>query len=162
MKQLTVLFLSLSLIGAAALLGGCTTCTNCGVLQRSHEVTILFSDKQIVPNYNYYHNGPVAAPNAIIGIDNRLQVEGRFWTPVAITQEQLNRWMREIDTRSQGFTTGKNGRFDGFEMLDVQGRRVGVWYSNFDWGVFKFPDDSTISIYAPSVRPGSGSFSINN
>ena len=161
-KQFMMWLPSISLVGVFLFLGGCATCTNCGSLQRSHEVRTIFTSEKVVPEYNYFHNGPIAAPRAIIGVTNKLEVEGRFWTPVEISQAQLSSWVTEIGRRPLGPTTGVNGQFDGFEILDVQGSRVGIWYSNFDWGVFKFPDESTINIFAPSFRPSSGAFSINN
>ena len=159
MKSIKLPFLLVIML----LLGGCATCTDCGVLRPSSDVTQLFESNQIVPEYNYYYNGPPQVPRAIIGIDQRFQVEGRFWNQVDITQEQLSSWVRMATTRPTGGTRGGVGSsFEGFEMLDPQGARVGIWYSFFDWGVFKFPDDQTITIFSPSFRPTTGSFSINN
>ena len=151
------------LLGILLLLGGCATCTDCGALRPSREVTQLFRSNQIVPDYNYYYNGPSQVPRAIIGIDQRFQVEGRFWNPVDINEEQLSSWIHRVNTRPTGGSRGTvDSPFEGFEMLDSQGVRVGIWFSFFDWGVFKFPDENTINIFAPSFRPTTGSFSINN
>jgi hypothetical protein len=54
-----------------------------------------------------------------------------------------------------------NGRFAGLESLDPQDRRIGAWYSNFDWGVFTFPEENKIVAYPPSFKPVSGAFSYN-
>lgn len=151
------------LLGLLLFSGGCASCNDCGTLQQSSEIRELFVNSQIVPTYNYFYNGPVQAPRAIVGIDQRLQVQGRFWNPVELTPEQLSTWVRTIETRPSTITPGSFfGLFEGFEMLDPQGDRIGIWYSFFDWGVFKFPDETTVTIYAPSFRPTTGSFSINN
>lgn len=149
-------------LGFALLLGGCAACTDCGALKQRHEVTTIFTSSRVIPEYHYFYNGEILYPKAIMGIDKRLTLEGKFWTPIDLSQEQLTRWVAEIGTRPKNsFATGVNGRFEGFEILDSQGQRVGIWYSNYDWGVFKFPEEDKVIAYAPSFKPGSGSFSIN-
>ena len=123
---------------------------------------MLFTSFQVVPEYNYFYNGPPIRPKAIIGIDKDLIVEGKFWNPVELTTEQLTRWVKEIETRPHGGNSaGVDGRFEGFVILDPEGTRVGIWYSRYDWGVFKFPGDGRIIVYSPSYKPGSGTSSIN-
>ena len=147
---------------ALFLLGGCAACSDCGALRKRHEVTTIFSSYTVVPGYNYFYNGEILYPKAIMGVDKSFTLEGTFWTPIELTEEQLTRWVTEINSRpGNNSAAGVNGRFEGFEILDPQGRRVGVWYSNFDWGVFKFPEENKIVAYSPSFRPVSGSFSYN-
>lgn len=144
------------------LFGGCAVCTDCGNLVRKNEVTTIFTSLELVPEYNYFYNGPFQRPKAILGIDKSLSVEGKFWNPVELTQDQLTNWVQEINTRPQaGSAAGVNGQFEGFEILDPESKRVGIWYSNYDWGVFKFPGENRIIVYSPSYKPGAGSFSIN-
>ena len=148
--------------GVLFLLGGCAACTDCGTIRKRNEVTTIFTSNTVVSGYNYFYNGEILYPKAIMGVDKGLTLEGTFWTPIELTQNQLTSWVREIGTRpNSSIATGVNGRFEGFEILDPQGRRVGIWYSNFDWGVFKFPEANKILAYSPSFSPRAGAFSLN-
>jgi len=145
------------------LLGGCAACKDCGTIKKRHEVTNVFTSNNVIAEYNYFYNGPFNTPKAIMGIDKRLMLEGTFWTPIDLTKEQLTQWVAEISSRPGSVSgAGASGRFEGFEILDPDGVRVGIWYSNYDWGVFKFPEENKVIAYSPSFRPGSGAFSVNS
>lgn len=139
------------------LLAGCAGCPDCGSIRLNHEITKIFTSETIVPEYQYLYYGEILYPKAILGIDKRYTVEGKFWTPIDLTQEQLNSWVQEISTRPIGVGTLSDS-FNGYGIQDPQGNRVGIWYSRFDWGVFKFPGGNVIQAYPPSFSPGSGSF----
>ena len=150
----------LLLLIIASGLAGCAGCQDCGSIRRNLEVTRYFLDERIDPDLNYYINGQETHPWAIIGIDRGYTLEGRFWSPVDLTQEQLSLWMAHIRTRGMQ-AIANYGTFRGFDILDPDGVRVGVWYSVYDWGSFRFPGDNVIQISAPAVRPVPGSFSRN-
>lgn len=144
----------------SVVLTGCASCPDCGSLRKSFAVAQFFLDEQIAPDFIYYINGEETHPRAIIGIDGRYTLEGRFWTPVDITQEQLSGWIDYIRTRGMQ-AVASYGTFAGFEILDPDGARVGIWYSVYDWVSVRFPGDNVIQISAPTLRPAAGTFSRN-
>jgi hypothetical protein len=141
-------------------LWGCADCPDCGSISRDSTVAQFFLDEQIEPDFRYYFNGERTHPRAIIGIHRRYTLEGRFWTPVDITQEQLSSWMDYVRTR--GIPAIANyGVFRGFEILDPDGTRIGIWFSVYDWVSIRFSDDNVIRLSVPALRPGTGTFSRN-
>jgi len=141
------------------LLGGCAACPECGSIRQKNEITEMFISETIVPDYRYYYNGEQARPKAILGVDKRYTLDSKFWTSIELTRDQLASWMAEIKRRRSG--SGFNqGSFQGAEILDPQGVRIGIWYSRYDWGTFKFPGGGQIQASVPSFR-GSGGFSRN-
>ena len=145
------------LAGFLFTLAGCAGCPDCGSIRLEHDVTKIFTSEQIVPGYQYFYYGEILSPKAILGIAKSYRVEGKFWTPIELTQDQLTSWIQEIKRRPTGIETLSNS-FNGYEIRDPQGNRVGIWYSRYDWGVFKFPADKVIQAYPPAFRTGSGSF----
>lgn len=148
------------LLICAATLSGCAGCQDCGSISPNLEVSRFFLDEQIDPDLNYYINGEQIYPRAIIGIRQDYVLEGRNWSPVDLTQEQLSRWMNDIRTRGMQMIANY-GTFRGFDILSPDGSRVGIWFSVYDWGSIRFPGDQVIRISAPAVRPVPGSFSRN-
>lgn len=145
------------LVAILALLGGCAGCPECGTIRRDNEITTIFTSETIVPGYQYFYYGEILMPKAILGIDKSYRVEGKFWTPIDLTQDQLSTWIQEIKTRPTG-ADHERGTFQGFAILDPQGTRAGIWYSRFDWGLFKFQEGNVIQAYPPDFRPGGGRF----
>lgn len=147
----------IGMIGIAVAMIGCAQCLDCGSMKKLHEITQIFMDEKIVPGYRYYINGEEDHPKAVVGIAETYRLEGKFWAPVDITQDQLSTWMkryREVPTS----TNIGDGAYKGIEILDPEGVRAGIWFSIFDWAVIKFPGDNVIQISDPSMRPGSGRF----
>ena len=133
------------------LLAGCAQCPECGLLRQSHEITQLFNNQELVEGYNYYYNGRFSGPEAILGLDEKYTLQGQFWTPVDLTQEQLSIWIRDIQTTRRS----EPGTFRGAEILNPSGERAGVWFSHFDRLTTKFLEDNTVVISHPRVRDGS-------
>ena len=154
--KLIFLFL---LVGTLTL-SGCAGCQDCGSIRLNFEVSRFFLDEQIDPDLNYYINGQPTHPWAIIGIHRDYTLEGRNWSPVDMTPEQLANWMNRIRTRGMQ-AIANYGTFRGFDILSPDGDRVGIWYSVYDWGSIRFPGDNVVRISAPAVRPVPGSFSRN-
>ncbi|MBT8361344.1 MAG: hypothetical protein HKP41_19815 [Desulfobacterales bacterium] len=156
MRMLLVLSL---LLAISFFVNGCAPCTDCGAMRESHEATRIFTSEKVLPNHNYFYNGEILFPKAILAIDNSYSVQGKFWTPIDITQEQLSKWINYTRTAPPDFDASASykyeGRFQGAQILNPDGEQVGVWYSKLDWGVFKFPEENVILVYPPSVRPGS-------
>ncbi len=135
------------------LVAGCARCPECGSLQQRNEITLLFNNQELVEGYNYYYNGRLSAPSAILGLDEKYTLQGQFWTAIDLTQEQLSTWVQAIQTTRRS----ERGTFRGAEILSPKGERAGIWFSNFDWVTTRFLEADVVEVFAPTVRPGAGS-----
>ena len=155
MKYIIVMFLSLYLL---FLSNSCAVVnTNRGTIREHHDVTRVFRSYQVIPEYNYFYYGVYLEPDTIMGIDKKYTVKSKFWTPVALTPEQLKTWVIALD-RKRGdtyFAKQYMWRYQGAYVLDPKGVVIGIWYSKLDWGVFDFPGDNVIIPFQPSLKPGS-------
>ncbi len=123
-------------------------------IKEDHAVTSIFRSATINPNYNYFYYGIFLEPDSIMGIDKSYSVQTRFWTPLELSKEQLQTWIVALDRVPEDYTFASRymGRYQGAHILDPQGRRIGMWYSKLDWGVFEFPEAHTIVPFVPSLR----------
>ena len=131
-------------------IAGCAQCPECGSLRQSHEVTQLFNSGKPVEGYNYYYNGPLSRPDAILGLDEQFTLQGQFWTSIDLTQAQLSMWVQDINTHR----SLDPEIFRGAEVLTPEGKRAGVWLSHFDWLPTRFLEDNIVEVWAPRVRHG--------
>ncbi len=149
----------LILLALAVLLSNCTATAiqNAGTIRESGDITRKYRSLTIDPAYNYFYSGPELNPNAIMGIDNKLTVQSKFWHQVDLDKEQLEYWVKWGDRQSsdEGFSRRYLGRFMGAYILDDQGQVVGDWYSKKDWGMFEFPGNNVIIPHPPKNRAGS-------
>ena len=131
---------------------GCAPCEECGSLRRQHDITNLFLNSEIIPGYNYYYNGREQWPSAIMGIDPNYTVQADFWKPVGLEGEELSEWLRRTSIWREPRETSLNGA----EILDPDGKRVGVFFSRFDNLITKFQPDNVIQVFPPSFLAGEG------
>jgi len=142
----------LPLLGFCLLLTGCIVCENCGSIRRSHDITTLFLNNEVVPGYTYYYNGELQWPKAILAIDAGYTVEAEFWKPVDLTGQELSDWMDRTSTWKGTRQTEKNGA----EVFNPAGERIGVFFSKYDNLVTKFPGGNVVQVYPPSYQAGQG------
>jgi hypothetical protein len=129
---------------------------NFGTIRQSNEVSTMFREGVVNPDYNYFYSGVGTATKAIIGIDNSYQVVSEFWTPIALNSEYLKNWVIRLDRiRGEVFALPYQNRYRGSYVLDPAGTKIGVWFGRFDWGTFEFPGDRVIVPYVPRLKPGS-------
>jgi hypothetical protein len=154
MKQIIVIFLSLYLLFFSS---SCAVNPNLGTIREHHDVTTVFRSYQVISDYNYFYYGIYLEPDTIMGIEKKYTVESEFWTPVALTPEQLETWVIALDRVRDysDFARSYRWRYQGAYVLDPQGSIVGIWYSKLDWGVFDFPGGNVIRPFQPSLKPGS-------
>ena len=152
---ITIIF-SLFFMGCAV---HTSTNSRYGSIQEQHAVTNQFRSGEINPGYRYFYAGVFNEPDAILGLDSRFAVEGKFWTPIELTSEELRRWITRLDRVREDpetFARRYNFRYQGAYILDPNGRQVGIWYSKKDWGVFEFPEANLIIAHPPKLRPSLG------
>lgn len=159
MRTISTFLLLLLLLLLPLFLWGCATCEDCGRISESHRATRVFTSLEILPEHNYFYHGELLDPVAILAIRDSYRLQGKFWTPIDLTQEQLDRWVRDAERRPlDGDASPRyGGRYQGAEILDPQGRLVGFWYSRYDRGTFRFPGDRTVIAYPPDLSSSPGS-----
>ena len=113
----------------------------------SREATEIWHSYEINPNYNYYYSGPNSQPNYIIGIDNKYQFTSKLWKPVDLTPDMLKNWFNYYKPR-----VGYSLDLYGADITDLDGNRVGLWYSVHDWrrlGTASVGENNQVSVTRP-------------
>lgn len=135
---------------------GCASSRNGGKLVRAGEVTQLIESATVLPDHTYYYTGPRAKPDAIIAIDNRFSLQGKYWTRVDDPAGQLKEWNRYIDNRhrvpyEQEGPKSVSPFYHGARIMTPDGREAGLWYSRHGHTVVRFPEPGTIAVHAPTA-----------
>ena len=115
-----------------------------GRLVVNPDVKALFQRNEVLPDHQYFYTESPAWPRVIIGLHKDYTLQSNFWYPVEATPERLRRWMDWQEDYRQKLM-GQSGS----DILDKNGRRIGVWYAlknDRDWGVVKMIDDKTVNI----------------
>ncbi len=131
---------------------GCAKCTDCGRLKQSTEALSLFSSGTVSPELNYYvyQRSKTRSPLAIIGIDKKYSVKADSWKPAELTSEQLNAWVQDnkIERGQYDDMERVSIHYRGWDVLDPNGQKAGVYYSTLEWTVVKFEGD-TVQVSRP-------------
>ncbi len=132
---------------------GCAKkCTDCGKLEKSADVTRMFHQYEVIPEYSYYANLPDHnPPEAIAGIDRKYTVRSKYWKPVDLTGKQLEGWVNWARRDHNMYDDYWNITIDyrGSKILDPSGVQIGVYYSKLQWTILKFPEDNVIELSRP-------------
>lgn len=128
------------------LLAGCAlgNGANYGMLRWSRDVERAFEALEVLPDCKYYYSGPDARPDAIIGIQEAYTLKSRYWKAVDLTPIQLGAWI-EWMTDFRGFSTGSFGA----DLLDPNGKRLGIWYSSHDRTTIEMMTDTLVVVHPP-------------
>jgi len=148
-SRLMRFWVALSALILSAMISGCFE--NYGRLKRNPEVTKAFKTNQVEQDYRYYYLGRSNQPYVIVGIDRTYHMKSIMW--------------REVDHNSEKFTEMIYWIWDdilyapyygkGAEILDPQGKKVGLWYSGIWWAAIRFNEDNRIEIM-PDLITGGG------
>jgi hypothetical protein len=140
-RLLGVLFLCLALAACTGLF------KNYGRIDPSQAVTLAVENREVSPQYRYYISGSDLYPNALMGLhrDYRLDPE-TLWREVQMTPKLMEEIVWGIKTRA--FQVGAYPA--GFDLLDNQGRPIGIWYSIFSARTFlRMGEDGIVRIDTP-------------
>jgi hypothetical protein len=132
----------------STLIGCATVPDRASGIRTSQAATDIWNSYQILPNYKYYYTGGDAQPNYIIGIDDRYQLTSKLWKPVDLTPAMLKNWLNYIQPR-----VGYDPSLYGADITDLNGKRVGLWYSVHDWrrlGTASVNENNQVSVTRPS------------
>lgn len=131
-----VLCLSLLFLTSA-----CAT-QNTGTLQSSAEITKIFEDHQILPDYVYYYSGLQGVPDAIIGIHTNYTLRIDQWQSFDFTPLTLKTWI----SRMQAVQLI---RPQGAWILGSEGNRVGIWFSGLRQTAVRLQQNNRVVIFPP-------------
>lgn len=154
-RMITTIFLMICLAGVS----GCSG--TYGRLAINSDVKALFERYEVLPDHHYFHSGLAPHPRAIIGLHKDYALQSDFWNPVKLTPEKLRRWLSFQDFHTR-YLLGNIG----LDILDEQGRKIGVWFGlkdARDRAVVKMIDHKTVNITLPIpqrdvIRPYPGYF----
>ncbi len=139
--------------GAGGGVGGGITAAGGGrYLSPSPEAAAEFEKGIIRPDYNYYYSGAEAYPNAIIGLDRRYLLTNNLWQKVQLTPATLKDWLDYMRLKA----VQSRQSLHGFNILDAQGNRIGIWISVLDAipGIqIKMQPDNGVWIDTPPQDP---------
>jgi hypothetical protein len=122
---------------------------NYGHLQPSSAVTAIFKTDRILPDHKYYYCGPDGWPDAIIALDNRFTLVSDQWTAFKPSPKRLKQLM---DYNQTYYGTNAHHFPYGYTILTPDGRKVGVWYSIWDWTTIEMRSDHEVDIYPPVTK----------
>jgi len=126
-------------------LAGLSGCSGTyGRLTINPDVKALFERNEVLPDHRYFYTESPTWPRVVIGLHKDYTLQSNFWRPVIATPKRLNRWLNFEGGLDTHFASG-----NGSDILDENGRKIGVWYSvknTHDWGVVKMIDDKTVNI----------------
>lgn len=128
-------------------LGGCAH--NYGRLQPSSAVTAIFKANRILPDHKYYYCGPDGWPDAIIAVNADFILVSDLWTPFEPSPKRL----RDLTDYAQTHYGTDTHHFPyGYKILTPDGRKVGVWYSIWDWTTIEMRSDREVNVYPPMTK----------
>ncbi|UCF94102.1 MAG: hypothetical protein JSW39_08085 [Desulfobacterales bacterium] len=133
--------MTLTVLGMmATVLAGCSS--KYGSLKQNPDLTRLFENNEVLPDYKYYYSGFERIPHAIIGIHKRYTLQTRVWKDIDLSRTTLNQWVFRMKAVYRPTPRGA-------WIVDAEGERLGIWYSSQYWTTVRTGADSQISVAAP-------------
>jgi hypothetical protein len=152
LKRRNILFTLLASALMLFLLAGFATAAGIyGTLERNRDLDNMFSNYEVLHDYNYFTTGGYDRPNAILLIhkDYELDNPGNLWLSIPnVDYNQKKKWISVISSE-QDFN--RSGYYYTAYILDQNGQRVGVWYSAETFATVKFPGGNKILVYTPDL-----------
>ncbi|MCG6894047.1 MAG: hypothetical protein LJE65_10610 [Desulfobacteraceae bacterium] len=133
---------------AVTLAAGCAGSFTYG--QRDAELTQAFSSHQFPPGYRYYFLGGENRPYAIVGLEPDYTLSNKFYKPVTEAD-------RPMEKLVDALYEVPYSRPDAAHIVDLQGRRIGVWYSSARLVSFRVdPEARSVSVFSdePWIKDG--------
>ena len=113
-----------------------------GRLDRDSSVSTAFAENNFETDFQFYYNGRINQPYAIIGIREGYEFRSRFWTPIESSSETFEKMVRH----PYGFQQYPPY---GAHILDSSGNRIGIWYSAFDFTTIQVTEDRKVYVKSP-------------
>jgi len=138
------------LLGGFLLLAGCIARVPAGSWQVEPEIQKIFEAGTLLPDHSYYHLGPLAAPDAVIAVDNRFTLRTQVWARVDMSTDLINSWLNWYRTENFGWSCPYYGGL----ILTPDGQRAGIWYSADTINIIRMPEPGVLEIYQPHSLNG--------
>ena len=138
------------LLGGLVLLSGCLARVPAGNWQVEPEIKNFFEAGTLLPDHSYYHLGPLAAPDAVIAVDNRFTLRTRVWAQADVSAEMLNGWLNWY--RTDNFR--RHCPYYGGVILTPDGQQAGIWYSPDIRNIIRMPEPGVLEVYQPTSLTG--------
>jgi hypothetical protein len=141
---------ALGMLAAAALLGACAV-ADFGTVRPSADITRQFQDLEINPNYRYWYLNQENNPFGVLGLDREYHFEGG---PMWGALDPDTATFKKVVGLVKSFPA-KGSSTSGFEIMDPQGRPIGVWFSSLTAGINVDFAKKTVSVSTPTpwLRP---------
>lgn len=120
-----------------ALLIGCSG--KFGSLKRDQEVQQLFESSRLPLEYKYYYDGYSSYPYVIFGIAPQYEMNSKMWREAAPDTEDFAKMVKTV-WEDYGYY-----KF-GADILDPNGKKVGILYSAIYETSIKFVGDNQIVV----------------
>jgi hypothetical protein len=139
-----VLFLCLTLASCTGLF------KNYGQINPSSETTGAFEKYMVNPQYRYYISGSDLYPNALMGLHRDYRLDpSTLWKEVEMTPERMKETVLHMKTKAFELMQFPHG----FDILDNNGRPIGVWYSILTARTYvRMEDNGTVMIDTPELE----------
>jgi len=104
-------------------LTGCVATS--GKLQSNRALLDQYKNKALSRGYNYYYCGRSTIPYAVVGIDTAYGFEDRLCFKI-LSKEAVYQKIGNLSDLHMN-----SGPLSGSDILDGQGKKVGVWFSRY-------------------------------
>ncbi len=123
MSRYSRLFVVSSLV-LVLTLAGCAGFKMRGSFVPDRDVARSFADYEFRDDMNYYSSGSDAYPNALMGLKKEYTLESDLWKKVDKAET-----FKDMVQGMQRKTGGMVMPLHGFQILDNEGRPIGIWYA---------------------------------
>ena len=114
---------------------------NYGRVKKDKGITEEFKAYQLQEGYDYYYYGWIDKPDVVIGLDPEYTLEDKNWKSVDFSMISLQTLIDQMWNKNKV-------PFYGAFILDPEGSRAGIWYSDITYASIKFDKGNRItSIY---------------
>jgi hypothetical protein len=126
------------------------TFRNYGRISPNEEVSRVFEEYQVNPEFRYYISGADLNPNALMGLHKDYRLDpSTLWREVTMSTTRMKEIVEGMKTKARELNLFQYG----FEMSDNNGKPIGVWYSILSARTFlRMNDDGSIRIDTPDLE----------
>jgi hypothetical protein len=135
------------LLALSAMITGCA-----GVYGRLASDPVIFDQYRagsLPENYQYFFSGRPGLPDAVAGIDESYQLQGRLWFKID-TMNTVYDKIRNLSDLNPEATTLQTA-----DILDNHGNKIGVWFSYYYYAPVRIdPENRIVEILDPNTPSG--------
>ena len=123
----------------------CANMANYGSNKLSDAARDKIENFQVLPDHNYYYTGSNVRQQALIAIHKSYTVSEGIWKKVEPTSKDLKYMVGEMQKSVVEPPYG-------YDILDPQGKLIGIYYSRWDLWPVKMEGGNKVTIYAPDKK----------